>query len=96
MALAGDHEDVAGPRSPTAASIAARAVADLDRARRGGEDRAADLLGVLAARIVVGDVDAVGASGRDPAHQRPLAAVAVAAGAEDDDEPALGMRAATP
>ena len=42
--------------------------------------------GVLAARIVVGDDDAVGGLGGDAAHDRPLAGVAVAAGAEHDDE----------
>ena len=46
--------------------------------------------GLLAARIVVGDDHDVGLLGRDRAHDRPLAAVAVAAAAEHADEPARG------
>ena len=41
---------------------------------------------LLATGIVVGDDDAVGLFGRDGAHQRPLALVAVAAGTEHDHE----------
>ena len=49
--------------------------------------------GVLAARIVVGDDDAVGEPRGDLAHHRPLAGIAVAAAAEHHDEPAAAMRA---
>ena len=52
----------------------------------------ADLRRVLAARIVVGDDDQVGQARRDRAHLRPLALVAVAAGAEHGDQPAFDMR----
>ncbi len=56
--------------------------------RAARQDRGADGGGVFAARIVVGDDDAVGFCRGDGAHQRPLAAIAVAAGAEYHDEPA--------
>ena len=46
---------------------------------------------IFAARIVVGDDDAVGIFGGDRAHQRPLAGIAVAAGAEHHHELALGV-----
>ena len=68
-------------------SIACRAVADLVRARAGGEHGGADRRRVLAARIVVGDDRDVGERARDRAHQRPLAAIAVAAGAEHHVQP---------
>ena len=68
-------------------------VADLDRAGRRFQNGAANLRRILAARIVVGDIDEIGELGCDAAHQRPLAAVAVAAGAEHDRETPLGMRA---
>ena len=60
---------------------------------RAGQDLAADRRRILAARIVVGDDDAIGEPRGDLAHQRALAAVAIAAAAEDDDEPAAGMGA---
>ena len=47
---------------------------------------------IFAARIVVGDDDAVGILGGDRAHQRPFAGVAVAAGAEHHDQLAFGVR----
>ena len=47
-----------------------------------GDDR----LGILAARVVGGDDRDVGELGGELAHQRPLAAVAVAAGTDDDDD----------
>ena len=48
--------------------------------------------GLFAARIVVGDDDAVGFLRGDGAHHRPLAGVAVAAGAEHHDQPAVDIR----
>ena len=57
--------------SATAVRIASRAVADLGGARRRGEDGGADRGRLLAARIVVGDDDAVGVLRRDA---RPSAA----------------------
>ena len=61
--------------------------------RHAGQHRGADRGRVLGARVVVGDHQHVGEPGGDLAHQRPLAGVAVAAGAEDDDQPARGQRA---
>ena len=45
---------------------------------------------VLGARVVGGDDGEVGEPGADRAHQRPLVAVAVAAAAEDADQPPAG------
>ncbi len=60
-----------------------------------GEDFGDDRLRVLGARVVGGDDRQVGALGPGPAHLRPLVAVAVAAGAEDRDQPpAVSRRAA--
>ena len=80
---------------------AARAPARIASARspisrapgRAGQDLGADRLGLLAARIVVGDDDVIGERGGDPAHDRPLALVAVAAAAEHAHEPARRERA---
>ena len=72
---------IASPRSPI--SVAPRAA---------GQDGGADRGGIFAARIVVGDDHAIGLVGRDRAHQRPLALIAVAAGAEHHDQFALGVR----
>ena len=80
------------PASAIAARIASRRPADLARAGRAGQDVAPDRGRILAARIVVGDDDQVGEPRRDRAHLGALADVAVAAGAEHDDQPAPGMR----
>ena len=48
---------------------------------------------VLRAGVVVGNDQQVGVAGRELAHQWALGAVAVAAAAEDDDQPAGGERA---
>ena len=90
VALAGDDDDVARlARRPTARSIAAPAV-DLDapiaRCRR--VISAMMAVGILAARVVGRDDGDVGQAPRDRAHQRALAAVAIAAAAEDADQPA--------
>ena len=66
---------IASPRSP----ISMAPGADL-------QDGGADLGRLLAARIVVGHDHAVGLLGRDRAHHRALAGIAVAAAAEHDDE----------
>src|SRR5262249_18730409 len=69
------------------------AVSDLDGAGRRLEDRGANGAGVLAARIVVGDDHPIGFFRGNGAHQWPLALVAVATGAEYDDEPVLDVGA---
>src|SRR6202040_1791830 len=90
---AGDYEDVAPAQFGDCGWDRGAPVADLDGLWRRGEDRAANLRRRLAARIVVGDVGEVGKLGGDAAHQRTLAAIAVAAGPEDDEEAAVGVRA---
>ena len=54
------------------------------------QDFLGDRPGVFAARIVAGDDRHVGALLDCPAHQRPLLPVAVAAGAEEAEQPAGG------
>ena len=72
-------------------------VADLDHLGRAvagaGEDLGPDGGRLLAARVVVGHHEDVGQPRGDLAHDRALAGVALAAGAEDHDEPAVGQRA---
>ena len=58
------------------------AIADLLRTGTGGENSGADRRRIFAARIVVGDDDAVRVLRGDLAHQRTLAGIAVATGAE--------------
>ena len=73
VALAGDQQHVAGLKRRDGAADRLAAVADLAdvRARRRAvEDGGADRRRIFAARIVVGDDDAVGALRRDRAHQR--------------------------
>ena len=85
--------------SPSPAASTARAMAaapvglDLLPAVHAREDLLDDRVGLLAARIVGRDDDAVGEAADDLAHQRPLGAVAVAAAAEDADQ-AAGRQAA--
>ena len=87
--LAGDHDDVArlgeldrAARSPRGG----RARLPARRSSRPAPRRRSPR--ILAARVVGGDDRDVGELGRDPAHLRPLAAVAVAAAAEDADHAA--------
>ena len=87
VALAGDQDDVAGAGDADRFGDRFAPAADLGRARRAGHDRGADRRRILAARIVVGDDHQVGHARRDRAHLRPLALVAVAAGAEHGDQP---------
>ena len=83
-----------GPASSSASSIAARRSSSmLELAERACRDLGGDRLGRLRARVVGGQDRPVGELGDDAAHQRPLAAVAVAAGAEDDDEPPVAEAA---
>ena len=97
VALARDQHDVARRRprqrprrSPRARSRSTRARARLAHAL---EDHRDDARRVLGARVVVGDDDAIGEPLGRRAHQRPLAAVAVAAAAEHDSHAAARVRA---
>ncbi len=91
MTFSGDDENI--PRSELGNRRADRlgAVADLARIGGRGEDGGADRRGVLGAWIVVGDDDGVGLLAGDGAHHRPLARIAVAARADDDEEPPGGI-----
>ena len=99
VALAGDQHDVARLR----AGDRRRGSPSRGRARRssGGcrssrmprdDRRSAIAAGILAARVVAGDDDAVGERRGDRAHLRALAGVAVAAAAEHADELAARER----
>src|SRR5689334_20481057 len=96
MALSGDEQDVAAPEVRDGLADRFRAIADFGRARRIGENGRADCGWILAARIVVGHDNLVRAFGGDAAHDRALAAVAVAAGAEDYGQLAFCVRAQAP
>ena len=67
-------------------------VADLAPTRTRRQHRGADRGRILAARIVVGDDRHVGEARRGRAHQRPLAAIAIAAGTEHHVQPPLRVR----
>ena len=93
VALAGDHDDVAGPgpgdahtRSPPRRSIST--CASPRPGRVDAFDRCVDdRLRVLVARVVGRDDDESACCRRGRAHQRTLLRVAVAAAAEHDDRP---------
>src|SRR4051812_2846601 len=94
VALAGDDDDVARLRDAHGALDRGAAVElDVDARAAALEDLGDDRARVLVARVVRGDDHDVGVVARDCAHERPLRAVAVAAGAEDDDHAAGGERA---
>jgi len=63
------------------------------RAREARDDLRDDRVAVLAARVVVGDDDAVGERLGDRAHLRALARIALAAATEHADEAAAAVRA---
>ena len=95
VALAGDHDDVAGRGLADGQGDGGRPVGlDGDGGVGGhaGADGLDDGERVLAARVVRGQDHPVGEAGRHLAHLRPLARVAVAAGADDDDHPAARPR----
>src|SRR6266487_4284722 len=94
-ALAGDDDDIAfaceldGPRDrPAAVGL------DLCPGIGTGDDLADDRERVFAARIVRRDDRDVGELRREPPHQRPLAAVAIAARADHADDPAAARELA--
>ena len=89
VSLARDEHDVAGARALDRGLQRRAAVVDHADARVVAETRANvgdDRAGILAARVVVGQHDAVGEVRGDGAHHRPLAAVAIAAAAEHAPE----------
>src|SRR6185437_5352807 len=77
MTFAGDQQHITLYEPGNGGADRFAAVSDLDGALCLGKDRSPDRRGVLAARIVVSDNDAVGVLGSDAAHDRPLAGVAV-------------------
>lgn len=91
VALAGDQQRIAGLQRRNPGPDRLGAVTDIPGTFRSSQDGGADGFRLLAARIVVGDDDMIGILDRDRPHQRPLAGVAIAAGAEDDDELASGV-----
>ena len=91
VSLAGDHDDVAGAGLlDRALDRRAPVELDLDVAAGAGDDLVDDRLRILAARVVRRDHRDVGELGGDTPHHRPLLAVAVAAGADDHQHPAVG------
>ena len=90
MPLAGDHDDVTRRRERHRAVDGAAAVGvDLHARARSLQDVLDDRERLLAARVVGRDDDVVGPLHGDRAHHGPLAAVAVAPGAEHADDPAV-------
>ena len=93
MALAGDDQNLARRQVGDGGRDRLAPVGDFRGAGGGGQDFGADLIGVLAARIVVGDDDAIGQIAGDAAHFRAFSLVSVAAAAEHHGERARRMRA---
>src|SRR3546814_18501639 len=93
MALAGNDQYVARTHSGHRGGNGRPPIADLLRARGLGQYLLANCGRILAARIVVGDDGAVGQRPGDAAHDRALAAVAVAAAADADEELVLRVGA---
>src|SRR6185437_5909360 len=91
VAFAGDQQHVTALERRDAGADRLGTVGYLGSAGRNGKNGGADRGRIFAARIVVGDDDAVGILGGDAAHDRTLAGVAVAAGAEYDDELSAGV-----
>src|SRR5687768_9192681 len=90
MALAGEEDDVARARFQDRRRDRLAAAGHLSGAGSALHDAAPDRRRILAPGIVVGDDGEVGKPSRHRAHLRALADVAVAAGAEDDDQPVPG------
>ena len=86
MALARNQQHVAGFEIGHGTADRLIAVADLFGVWRTAPNSGPDRAGLFAARIVVRDDHAVRLLGRYRAHDGPLAGVAVAAGAEHNDE----------
>src|ERR1041385_499922 len=91
VALAGNQQHVTAFELADATADRLGAIADFSRALGLREDGGTDGGGLLAARIVVGDDDPIGIFNGNTPHDRSFALVAVAAGAEYDNELALGI-----
>jgi hypothetical protein len=95
--LAGDEHHVAGA-GETHRHADGRSPVGLDEdlgagLAHAGDDGVDDGARLLGARVVRGDHRHVGVAGDDGAHPGPLGRIAIAAAAEDDDEPARRERA---
>ena len=96
-AAAGDHDDVAALRArERELDRGAPVELLLERRQRSSGYLRGDRFRILRTRVVRGEDRAIRELRDDPAHQRALAAVAVAAGAEDDDQPAFCRGRAPP
>src|SRR5262245_61150111 len=93
MALAGDQQDVAALEIRDCLADRFGAVADLGCASSVGKNGGADRRRVFAARVVVGHDDTIGTFSCDAAHDRPLAAIPIAACTEHHGE--LSLRVGT-
>ncbi len=98
VAFAGNDQNVASTKVFQRRCNRLATAADILRARQIGRAdarhyRIADGGGVFAARVVVGDNDAVGVACGNRAHLRTLAAVTITAAAKDDMQFAMAMRA---
>ena len=92
VALAGDQQQIVGAAEgrhtdfdgdmPTVGDLGPV----LPVGRNAAQDLRPDRVGLLAARVVVGDDSKIGQPGGDLAHDRPLAAVTIAATTEHHDE----------
>src|SRR5215467_5208834 len=93
MSLAGDQQNVAGPKEAHPSPDRLGAVGDFAGSGASGQNFRPNGLGPLAARVVVRDDHKVSELGSDAPHHWPFASVPVAAAAEHADD-ATGRKAA--
>ena len=91
MALACDQDDVSALRDTERLGDGLAAAGDLGCSRRPGHDGGPDRRWVFAPGIVVGDNHNVRQPGRNLAHLRPFALVAISARAEHNDQAAFDV-----
>src|SRR5450755_2589018 len=99
MTLTGDEDDVAGRRvghGPGNGFAPVQNALELSRTAPGKPflDLLDDRFGPLAPRVVAGDDGVVGQLAGNPAHERTLPLVTVAATAEDEDDAPSGGQSA--
>src|SRR5690606_14445831 len=87
MPFSGDHDHISFAHQRDGVADGLATVADLQRVGTAGADLSPDGGGVFGTRVVVGDDGCIGQTPGDLAHQGTLGPVAVAARAEDDDQP---------